>query len=177
MDKGSWVYRGSRGGFAKFLRKIKACDDKQDPRSFRKLTYTSIADEIISGEDPVIWVWDYMLKALGKRQWGDDDFDMEESVVSAVRVSEAVSEAFTNWPGLLSSLMGYMGRSVKVNCYGNSFVLNLVGRLTVGKNDILIVDSRDIFVRLQSFGFMKATFEDRYLVIDYKDYQVSVGLA
>ena len=57
-DKGGTrVFRGDREAFIKFLMKIKAKDNESDPRSNRKKTYADIADEIISGTDPYIYVW------------------------------------------------------------------------------------------------------------------------
>ena len=54
---GTRVFNGDIDAFAKFLMKIKAKDDAEDPRSYRSMTYRNMAQEIADGGDNVIYVW------------------------------------------------------------------------------------------------------------------------
>lgn len=55
---------GSREDFAKLLQKVKAKDDAQSPKSFRSMTYLSIAQEIADGTDTTIWIWEKDLNLI-----------------------------------------------------------------------------------------------------------------
>lgn len=61
---GNYIHRGDQESFAKLLRKIKAADDHEEPRSYRSERYIDIANEIASGSDRFIWVFEHMLKKL-----------------------------------------------------------------------------------------------------------------
>lgn len=54
--------RCSREGLIKFLKKIQAKDSITNPNSYRGITYIQIADDIISGNNPYIYVWSNMWK-------------------------------------------------------------------------------------------------------------------
>lgn len=56
------VVYGSIEEFAKFLMKVQAKDNFQEPRSFRSMTYQQIAQEIANGSDRTIWVWERNLR-------------------------------------------------------------------------------------------------------------------
>lgn len=62
--KGNFVFRGKVEEFGKFLMKLKASDDKEDPRSHRSLKYLEIAKEIQYGHDRYIWVWQHILNKV-----------------------------------------------------------------------------------------------------------------
>jgi hypothetical protein len=64
------VFHGNIEEFAKFLQRIKASDDKTEPRSVRNFTYMQIAQEIQTGSDPIIWVWSNILARM-------TDFNLE----------------------------------------------------------------------------------------------------
>ena len=54
---GTKVFHGDINAFAKFLQKLKAKDNFQDPKSFRSMTYKNIAQEVINGTDNTIFIW------------------------------------------------------------------------------------------------------------------------
>ncbi len=56
-NAGTRVFHGDINSFAKFLQKIKAKDNFMDPKSFRSMTYKSIANEVINGKDNTIFIW------------------------------------------------------------------------------------------------------------------------
>lgn len=58
------VFRGTPEAFAKYLQKIKASDNATEPRSKRQIRYMDMVNEIMSGRDHTIWVWDNMLKRV-----------------------------------------------------------------------------------------------------------------
>lgn len=58
------VFRGNPESFAKFLQKIKASDNATEPRSKRQIKYMDMVNEIMSGRDHTIWVWDNMMKRV-----------------------------------------------------------------------------------------------------------------
>jgi hypothetical protein len=62
------VFRGTPEAFAKFLQKIKASDNATEPRSKRQIRYMDIVNEIMSGKDHTIWVWDNMMKKVEARK-------------------------------------------------------------------------------------------------------------
>lgn len=64
FDKGHklpnpYVFRGEHDSFVRFLMGIKAKDNKTWPRSVRGERYSDIADEIESGSDQIIYVWEH----------------------------------------------------------------------------------------------------------------------
>jgi hypothetical protein len=59
-----YTLRGSPAGLHKFLKRIKAKDTKTNPNSLRGITYQEMLDDIISGQNPEIWVWSYMWKPM-----------------------------------------------------------------------------------------------------------------
>ena len=64
FDKGyklpnPYVFRGDHDSFVRFLMGIKAKDNKTWPRSVRGERYSDIADEIESGSDQIIYVWEH----------------------------------------------------------------------------------------------------------------------
>jgi hypothetical protein len=58
------VVYGSIEEFAKFLMKVQAKDNFQDPHSFRSMPYLQIAQEIANGSDRTIWIWERNLKSI-----------------------------------------------------------------------------------------------------------------
>ena len=60
------IFKGTKEEFAKFLKNIQAKDNYSEPKSARKLTYMQITDEIITGNDPIIYVWSNNLKGYDK---------------------------------------------------------------------------------------------------------------
>ncbi len=64
-DTGFYVFYGDDiEKFSKFLMKIHAKDNKEDPRSYRSLKYLDMAKEITNGMDTTIWVWEKDLKKI-----------------------------------------------------------------------------------------------------------------
>lgn len=61
---GQKVFHGDVDEFAKFLQKIKASDNETAPRSTRNKTYKNIAQEIQTGTDRIIWVWNTNMKKI-----------------------------------------------------------------------------------------------------------------
>ncbi len=64
------VFHGPIENFAKFLRRVGASDDQTAPKSVRNLTYMQIAQEIMDGTDPIIWIWSNILSKM-------KDFNLE----------------------------------------------------------------------------------------------------
>jgi hypothetical protein len=58
------VFHGDVDSFAKFLQRIRACDDATQPRSVRNKTYMNMALEIQDGSDPNIWIWSTVLSKM-----------------------------------------------------------------------------------------------------------------
>ena len=54
-----YVFRGGHDSFVRFLMGIKAKDNKTWPRSVRGERYADIANEIESGSDQIIYVWEH----------------------------------------------------------------------------------------------------------------------
>lgn len=63
-NKGYHVHRGDVESLAHVLRRIHAKDNQIQPRSMRSMTYLEIAEEITSGVDTIIYVWENHLKLL-----------------------------------------------------------------------------------------------------------------
>lgn len=63
-SEGISTYKGKRGNFTRFLKKIQAADAKSSPRSANNATYSNIVDEIVSGKDRDIYVWSSFLDQL-----------------------------------------------------------------------------------------------------------------
>lgn len=61
---GFYVHSGTVESFAKLLMQIHAKDDKEDPRSFRSMKYLDIANEVTTGVDTTIYVWEADLARL-----------------------------------------------------------------------------------------------------------------
>jgi len=76
---GQYVHRGTVESFSKLLMKLKASDDKTDPKSNRSMTYMNIAKEIQFGNDRIIWVFEHMLKTLWESIEMKDDVIEEKS--------------------------------------------------------------------------------------------------
>jgi hypothetical protein len=68
---GPTVYNGTPEGFAKFLRKIGA-KDSTNPKSGRVYTFSEIVDRIVSGKDPVIYIWSNELNGLNSTVFNEN---------------------------------------------------------------------------------------------------------
>lgn len=83
FDKGyklpnPYVFRGDHDSFVRFLMGIKAKDNKTWPRSVRGERYSDIADEIESGSDQIIYVWEHdFMRYINKKK--EDNF--RESII------------------------------------------------------------------------------------------------
>lgn len=51
---------------ALFLKRLKAKDDSDSPRSKRFLTYKEIAQEIMDGSDNIIYIWSSFIRSIKK---------------------------------------------------------------------------------------------------------------
>lgn len=79
---GVHTFTGSVEEFAKFLRRVKASDDKVDPKSNRSETYLGMAHEITSGADPIIWLWSNILSQFKGIPIFMKDNKMEEKSIA-----------------------------------------------------------------------------------------------
>lgn len=85
FDKGyklpnPYVFRGDHDSFVRFLMSIKAKDNKTWPRSVRGERYSDIADEIESGSDQIIYVWEHdFMRYINKKK---ENYSMKESQTS-----------------------------------------------------------------------------------------------
>lgn len=83
FDKGyklpnPYVFRGDHDSFVRFLMGIKAKDNKTWPRSVRGERYSDIADEIESGSDQTVYVWEHdFMRYINKKK--EDNF--RESII------------------------------------------------------------------------------------------------
>jgi glutamate synthase domain-containing protein 1 len=57
---------------ALFLKRLKAKDDSNSPRSKRFLTYKELAKEIMDGSDNIIYIWSSFIKSIKKVCYIDD---------------------------------------------------------------------------------------------------------
>lgn len=67
-EGGMKTFYGSMEDFARFLRRLKASDDKNDPRSYRSMTFKAMAQEAMDGTDTVVWVWSNILNPYLSRK-------------------------------------------------------------------------------------------------------------
>ena len=88
----SYVAICDEEGFVDLLRKLKAKDDKEEPRSFRSETYKQIAQEIIDGTDRTIYVWNTDLNFV----WGKGSAIYKQEGVKRIKKRIKERDDFMN---------------------------------------------------------------------------------
>jgi hypothetical protein len=107
-EGGNKTFLGTKEQFAKFLQRIKAADDREDPRSYRSMRYVDIASEIQNGSDRVIWVYKHMIPKMNEATVLTlsqiDLKELEKNLISVlrnifktVRTENPILEDFIYW--------------------------------------------------------------------------------
>lgn len=104
FDKGyklpnPYVFRGEHDSFVRFLMGIKAKDNKTWPRSVRGERYSDIADEIESGSDQIIYVWEHdFMRYINRKASKESVVKVREGRFSFADIYELITADAKKYP-------------------------------------------------------------------------------
>ena len=104
FDKGyklpnPYVFRGEHDSFVRFLMGIKAKDNKTWPRSVRGERYSDIADEIESGSDQIIYVWEHdFMRYINRKASKESVVKVREGRFSFADIYELITADAEKYP-------------------------------------------------------------------------------
>lgn len=104
FDKGHklpnpYVFRGEHDSFVRFLMGIKAKDNKTWPRSVRGERYSDIADEIESGSDQIIYVWEHdFMRYINRKASKESVVKVREGRFSFADIYELITADAEKYP-------------------------------------------------------------------------------